>query len=102
MPFLTIKEKEKDEPYVLGKNKRWLMILNQLEANQTMTGKDLATKLSCTQRLIPSYIKQIKQYFDASILYLGGEDGYHFSFQSPTAYTRKEQSLLDKEPFFII
>lgn len=82
------------------KNKRWLMILDQFEENQTMTGKDLATKLSCTQRTIQSDIKQIKQYFDASILLAGGEDGYHFSFQSPTAYTRKKQALLDQEPLF--
>ncbi|EOH60901.1 HTH domain-containing protein [Enterococcus mundtii] len=42
------------------KKKRWLMILDQFEENQTMTGKDLASKLSCTQRTIQSDIKQIK------------------------------------------
>ncbi|MGJ0738918.1 helix-turn-helix domain-containing protein, partial [Enterococcus casseliflavus] len=68
--------------------------------SQTLTGKDLATKLSCTQRTIQSDIKQIKKYFDASILLLGGEDGYHFSFRSPTAYIRKKQALLDQEPLF--
>lgn len=68
------------------KTKRWLMMLEHFEANQTLTGKDLATKLNCTQRTIQSDIKQIKKYFDASILLLGGEDGYHFSFRSPTAY----------------
>lgn len=82
------------------KTNRWLMMLDQFEANQTMTGKDLATKLSCTQRTIQSDIKQIKKYFDASILLLGGEDGYHFSFRSPTAYTIKKQALLDQEPLF--
>lgn len=82
------------------KNKRWLMMLEQFEENQTMTGKDLATKLSCTQRTIQSDIKKIKQYFDASILLAGGEDGYHFSFRSPTAYIRKKQALLDQEPLF--
>lgn len=82
------------------KTKRWLMMLEQLEESQTLTGKDLATKLSCTQRTIQSDIKQIKKYFDASILLLGGEDGYHFSFRSPTAYIRKKQALLDQEPLF--
>jgi len=82
------------------KTKRWLMMLEQFEESQTLTGKDLATKLSCTQRTIQSDIKQIKEYFDASILLLGGEDGYHFSFRSPTAYTRKKQALLDQEPLF--
>ena len=82
------------------KTKRWLMMLEQLEESQTLTGKDLATKLSCTQRTIQSDIKQIKEYFDASILLLGGEDGYHFSFRSPTAYIRKKQALLDQEPLF--
>ena len=82
------------------KTKRWLMMLDQFATNQTMTGKDLATKLSCTQRTVQSDIKQIKKYFDASVLLLGGEDGYHFSFRSPTAYTRKKQALLDQEPLF--
>lgn len=82
------------------KTKRWLMMLEQFEANQTLTGKDLATKLNCTQRTIQSDIKQIKKYFDASILLLGGEDGYHFSFRSPTAFIRKKQALLDQEPLF--
>jgi hypothetical protein len=82
------------------KTKRWLKMLEQFEESQTVTGKDLATKLSCTQRTIQSDIKQIKQYFDSSILLLGGEDGYHFFFQSPTAYTRKKQVLLDQEPLF--
>ena len=82
------------------KTKRWLMMLEQFEESQTLTGKDLATKLSCTQRTIQSDIKQIKKYFDASILLLGGEDGYHFSFRSPTAYIRKKQALLDQEPLF--
>ena len=82
------------------KTKRWLMMLEQFEESQTLTGKDLATKLSCTQRTIQSDIKQIKEYFDASILLLGGEDGYHFSFRSPTAYIRKKQALLDQEPLF--
>lgn len=82
------------------KTKRWLLMLEQLEESQTLTGKDLATKLSCTKRTIQSDIKQIKLYFDASILLLGGEDGYHFSFLSPTAYIRKKQALLDQEPLF--
>ena len=82
------------------KTKRWLLMLEQLEESQTLTGKDLATKLSCTQRTIQSDIKQIKKYFDTSILLLGGEDGYHFSFRSPTTYTRKKQALLDQEPLF--
>lgn len=82
------------------KTKRWLMMLDQFATNQTMTGKDLATKLSCTQRTVQSDIKQIKKYFDASILLLGGEDGYHFSFRSPTAYIRKKQALLDQQPLF--
>lgn len=82
------------------KSKRWLMMLDQFETNQTMTGKDLATRLNCTQRTIQSDIQQIKKYFDASILLLGGEDGYHFSFRSPTVYIRKKQALLDQEPLF--
>lgn len=82
------------------KNKRWLMMLDQLEESQTLTGQDLSAKLSCTQRTIQSDIKQIKKYFDTSILLLGGEDGYHFSFRSPTAYTRKKQSLPEQEPLF--
>lgn len=82
------------------KTKRWLLMLDQLEESQTLTGKDLATKLSCTQRTIQSDIKQIKKYFDTSILLLGGEYGYHFSFRSPTTYTRKKQALLDQEPLF--
>lgn len=82
------------------KTKRWLMMLDHFEKNQTITSKDLATKLSCTQRTIQSDIKQIKKYFDASILLLGGEDGYHFCFRSPTAYTRKKQTLIDQEPLF--
>lgn len=82
------------------KSKRWLMMLDQFETNQTMTGKDLATRLNCTQRTIQSDIQQIKKYFDASILLLGGEDGYHFSFRSPTVYTRKKQALLEQEPLF--
>lgn len=82
------------------KTKRWLMMLDQFETNQTVTGKELATKLNCTQRTIQSDIKQIKKYFSAAILLLGGEDGYHFSFRSPTEYTRKKQALLDQEPLF--
>ncbi|MDB1690138.1 helix-turn-helix domain containing protein [Enterococcus casseliflavus] len=82
------------------KTKRWLTILEQFEEKQTVTGKFLATKLSCSQRTIQSDIKQIKQYFDVSILLIGGEDGYHFSFQSPTSYTRKKQALIDHEPLF--
>ncbi|MBX9119751.1 HTH domain-containing protein [Enterococcus casseliflavus] len=82
------------------KTKRWLMMLEQFEESQTLTGKDLATKLSCTQRTIQSDIKQIKEYFDASILLLGGEAGYHFCFRSPRSYTRKKQALLDQEPLF--
>ncbi|MFP8918571.1 helix-turn-helix domain-containing protein [Enterococcus innesii] len=82
------------------KTKRWLLMLEQLEEGQTLTGKDLAIKLSCTQRTIQSDIKQIKKYFDTSILLLGGEDGYHFSFRSPTAFTRKKRALLDQEPLF--
>lgn len=62
------------------KPKRWLMMLEQFEECKTVTGKDLATKLSCMQRTIQSDIKQIKQYFDTSILLLGGEDGYNFPF----------------------
>ena len=77
-----------------------MMILDHLEENQTSTGKGLATKLSCTQRTIQSDIKQIKQYFDTSILLLGEEDGYHFSFRSPKAYARKKQALIDQEPLF--
>ncbi|MDB1689567.1 helix-turn-helix domain-containing protein [Enterococcus casseliflavus] len=75
-------------------------MLDHLEENQTVTGKDLATKISCTPRTIQSDIKQIKQYFDTSILLLGGEDGYHFSFLSPRTYSRKKQSLIDQEPLF--
>ena len=82
------------------KNKRWLMMLDQLENNQTLTGKDLAKKLGCTPRTIQSDIKQLKNYFDASILLLGGEDGYHFSFRSPTVYRRKKQGLIEQEPLF--
>ncbi|MGX7197307.1 helix-turn-helix domain-containing protein [Enterococcus olivae] len=82
------------------KTKRWLMMLDQFEENQTMTGKDLATKLSCTQRTIQSDIKQIKKYFDASILLLGGEDGYHFSLHHPVSYTKEKQALIDQEPLF--
>lgn len=82
------------------KTKRWLKILEQFEDTQIVTGKDLATKLRCTQRTIQSDIKQIKQYFNTSILLLGGEDGYHFSFQSPVAYTLKKQGLIDQEPLF--
>lgn len=75
-------------------------MLEQFEENQIMISKDLATKLSCTQRTIQSDIKQIKQCFNSSIRLLGGEDGYHFSFRSPTAYTRKKQALVDQEPLF--
>lgn len=82
------------------KSKRWLTMLAQFEENQTMTSKDLATKLSCTQRTIQSDIKQIKDYFEESILLIGGEDGYHFSFQHPMAYTKKKQALVEEEPLF--
>lgn len=82
------------------KTKRWLLMLEQLEESQALTGKDVATKLSCTQRTIQSNITQIKKYFDASILFLGGEDSYHFSFRSPTTFTRKKQALLEQEPLF--
>lgn len=82
------------------KSKRWLTMLDQLEENQTMTGKELATKLSCTPRTIQSDIKQIKDFFEASILLIGGEDGYHFSLQHPMAYTKKKQALVDQEPLF--
>lgn len=73
------------------KNKRWVTILEQFEENQTVTGKELATKRDCTQRTIQSDIKQIKQYFGASILLLGGEDGYHFSLRHPVSYTKKNK-----------
>ncbi|OTO08373.1 hypothetical protein A5882_003845 [Enterococcus sp. 4E1_DIV0656] len=82
------------------KSKRWLTMLDQLEENQTMTGKDLAMNLGCTPRTIQSDIKQIKEYFEASILLIGGEDGYHLSFQHPMTYTKKKQALVDKEPLF--
>lgn len=49
------------------KRKRRLLMLDKFETNQTMTGKDLAIKLSCTQRTIQTDMKQIKQYFEASI-----------------------------------
>ncbi|WP_429974990.1 helix-turn-helix domain-containing protein [Enterococcus sp. DIV0840c] len=82
------------------KNKRWLTILNQLEENLTVTGKELAIELGCTLRTIQSDIKQIKIYFDSSILLLGGEDGYHFSFQSPRVYIEKKRAIVDQEPLF--
>lgn len=82
------------------KTKRWLMMLDQFEENKTLTGKDLAIKLRCTKRTIQSDIKQIKQYFGTSIVLLAGEDGHHFSFRSPTAYTRKKKALIDQEPLF--
>jgi transcriptional antiterminator len=75
-------------------------MLDQLEENQTVTGKGLATKLSCTQRTIQSDIKQIKKYFDATILLLGGENGYHFSLRHPVSYTKKKQALIVHEPLF--
>ncbi|WP_430617744.1 hypothetical protein IGI86_000714 [Enterococcus sp. AZ188] len=84
------------------KTKRWLTILNYLEVNQTMTAKELAEKLGCTTRTIQTDIKQIKRNFDASILLLGDEDGYHFSFQDPVMYTNKKQALLEHEPLFLL
>lgn len=84
------------------KTKRWLTILNYLEVNQTMTAKGLAEKLGFTTRTIRTDIKQIKRDFDASILLLGDEDGYHFSFQDPVVYTNKKQALLEHEPLFLL
>lgn len=83
------------------KTKRWLTILNQLEVNQTMTAKVLAEKLGCTTRTVQTDIKQIKRDFDGSVLFLGDEDGYHFSFQDPVVYTNKKQALLEHEPLFL-
>lgn len=82
------------------KVKRWLRMLDQFEENQTVTGRELAMRLSCTQRTIQSDIKQIKKYFGASILLLGGEDGYHFSFQDPMRYIKEKQALINLEPLF--
>ena len=82
------------------KTKRWLMILDRLEENSAVTATDLATMLGCTSRTIRTDIKQIKHYFDTSILLLGGEDGYHFSLQHPMSYTKKKQELIDEEPLF--
>jgi DeoR/GlpR family transcriptional regulator of sugar metabolism len=66
------------------KTKRWLKMLEQFEESQTVTGKDLATKLSCTQRTIQSDIKQIKQYFDSSILLLSISYGVYKKKTSST------------------
>lgn len=84
------------------KSKRWFSILDQLEENRTVTAKTLAHTIKCTHRTIQSDVKQLKQYFGTSIVVLGDEAGYHFSFQDPIRYAKEKQMLLDKEPLIIM
>lgn len=84
------------------KTKRWLTIMNQLEEHQTMTALELAEKTRFTERTIRSDIKEMKLYFESSIVVIGGETGYHFSFHSPVHYMEKKRALLDNEPLFIL
>ncbi|MFP8918514.1 helix-turn-helix domain-containing protein [Enterococcus innesii] len=84
------------------KTKRWLTIMNQLEEHQTMTALELAEKTRFTERTIRSDIKEMKLYFESSIVLIGGDTGYHFSFHSPVHYMKKKQALLDNEPLFIL
>lgn len=83
-----------------AETKRWFILLDQFEARQTVTAKELARRSDCTSRTIHKDIKQLKQYFETTIRLLGDEEGFHFSFQEPTIYRQKKQALLKAEPLF--
>ncbi|SFE56981.1 HTH domain-containing protein [Enterococcus casseliflavus] len=81
------------------KTKRWLMMLDRLEV-KAHTGKELAQVLGCTRRTVVSDAKEIKEFFQSTLVLLGDEGGYLIEFKEPRNYYQKKQTLLEKEPLF--
>lgn len=81
------------------KTKRWLMMLDRLEV-KAHTGKELAQVLGCTRRTVVSDAKEIKEFFQSTLVLLGDEGGYLIEFKEPRNYYQKKQTLLKKEPLF--
>lgn len=81
------------------KTKRWLMMLDRLEI-KAYTGKELAQVLGCTRRTVVSDAKEIKEFFQSTLVLLGDEGGYLIEFKEPRNYYQKKQTLLEKEPLF--
>lgn len=75
------------------------MMLDQLEV-KAHTGKELAKVLGCTRRTVVSDVKEIKEFFQSTLVLLGDEGGYLIEFKEPRNYYQKKQTLLEKEPLF--
>ena len=83
------------------KTRRQFTLLEILEQNEHVIGKTFVEKTQYTRRTILKDIKELKAYFDTSVLWIGDETGYHFSLKDPYAYEQKKQALLAEEPLFV-
>lgn len=83
------------------KTRRWFDLLILLEQKEHAMVKELVTQTRYTRRTILQDVKELKAYFGSSILWIGDENGYHFSLQDPYVYEQKKQILLADERLFL-
>lgn len=84
------------------KVRRWMQILDMLEDQEHTTALSLANLTQCSKRTIHTDIKEIKHYFDGTIVMKGDDHGSHFSLQAPKEYYQKKQALIHHEPIFLL
>jgi len=83
------------------KTRRWFELLTLLEQKEHVMVKEFVDQTHYTRRTILQDVKELKTYFGSSILWIGDENGYHFSLQNPYIYERKKQRLLAEERLFL-
>jgi len=83
------------------KTRRWFELLTLLEQKEHVMVKEFVDQTHYTRRTILQDVKELKAYFGSSILWIGDENGYHFSLQDPYAYEQKKQALLAGERLFV-
>ena len=82
------------------KTRRWFELLTLLEQKEHVMVKEFVDQTHYTRRTILQDVKELKTYFGSSILWIGDENGYHFSLQDPYIYEQKKQRLLAEERLF--
>lgn len=84
------------------KTRRWFDLLILLEQKEHVMVKEFVDQTHYTRRTILKDVKELKTYFGSSILWIGDENGYHFSLRDPYDYEQKKRALLAEERLFIL
>lgn len=84
------------------KIRRWIQLLDRLEAQEHTTAVSLANLTQCSKRTIHADIKELKDHFQDTMTLSGDDHGSHFSLQDPKGYYQKKQALIRHEPIFFL